>query len=84
MRDDGIEILLNVKAIRQVEEGPKTTIILVDGEQILVRNALFDISTKIKAADLGRLEEERVLAQALAEVKKQLREETGETEKTPD
>lgn len=79
-RKDGVEILLNTEKIKRIEEGPCTRIILIDGEVLLVKNSLFDISTKIKAAEAGKKEEQRILAVALAEARKAAREMIQEEE----
>jgi uncharacterized protein YlzI (FlbEa/FlbD family) len=59
LRIDGIEILLNVDLIRQVESTPATVITLLNGEKIKIKNSETDIVTKIKAARHGRYEESR-------------------------
>jgi flagellar protein FlbD len=52
-RLDGIEFLLNVDLISQVESTPGTVITLLSGEKIEVKNTIADITTKIKASRLG-------------------------------
>jgi flagellar protein FlbD len=58
-RHDGLEILLNLDLIRQVEATPDTVITLLSGEKIKVKNTIADVTTKIKAARQGSYEENR-------------------------
>jgi uncharacterized protein YlzI (FlbEa/FlbD family) len=58
-RFDGVEILLNIDLISQVESTPATVITLLNGEKIKVKNNETDVITKIKAARQGRYEENR-------------------------
>ena len=58
-RFDGVEILLNVDQISQVESTPTTVITLLNGEKIEVKNSETDVVTKLKAARMGRLEDNR-------------------------
>ncbi len=83
MRKDGVEILLNTEKIKRIEEGPCSKIILIDDEVLLVKNSAFDISTKIKAAEAGIKEEQRILAAAVAEARKAAREMNQEEEPNP-
>jgi flagellar protein FlbD len=58
-RHDGLEFLLNVDLIRQVESTPETVITLLSGEKIKVKNTFADVTTKITAARQGSYEENR-------------------------
>ena len=60
-RHDGLEFLLNVDLISQVESTPDTIITLLSGEKIKVKNNIADVVTKIKASRLGIKEENRDL-----------------------
>jgi flagellar protein FlbD len=60
-RHDGLEFLLNVDLISQVEATPDTVITLLNGEKIKVKNTIADVMTKIKAYRLGIEEENRDL-----------------------
>ena len=60
-RHDGLEILLNVDWISQVDSTPDTVITLLGGEKIRVKNTIADVMTKIKANRLGIKEENRDL-----------------------
>jgi flagellar protein FlbD len=58
-RHDGMEFLLNVDLISQVESLPDTVITLLSGEKIKVKNNISDVITKIKAYRQGIEEENR-------------------------
>jgi flagellar protein FlbD len=60
-RYDGLEFLLNVDLISQVEATPDTVITLLSGEKIRVKNNIIDVTTKIKACRLGIEAENRDL-----------------------
>ncbi len=60
-RHDGLEFLLNVDLIRQVESTPDTVITLLSGEKIKIKNTIVDVITKLKAYRLGIEEENRDL-----------------------
>jgi flagellar protein FlbD len=53
IRDDGMEILLNVDLIKTINEGMETTITLTTGEEVLVKNSHNDIVQKIAAFRSG-------------------------------
>lgn len=59
LRFDGVEILLNIYQISQVESTPATVITLLSGEKIMVKNTETDVVAKIKAARKGSYEESR-------------------------
>jgi flagellar protein FlbD len=58
IRADGVEILLNVDMIKSIEAYPETTIILTNGEKLVVKNHPGDITEKIKAYQIGSDESE--------------------------
>jgi len=60
-RYDGLEFLLNVDLISEVNTMPDTVITLLSGEKIKVKNSEADVITKIKANRLGIEEENRDL-----------------------
>ena len=60
-RHDGLEFLLNIDLISQVESTPNTVITLLSGEKVKVKNTIADVITKIKAYRLGIEEENRDL-----------------------
>ena len=53
IRNDGVEILLNVNLIQSIEVLPETTIILTTGEKLVVKNHPGDVTEKIKAYQIG-------------------------------
>lgn len=53
IRNDGIEILLNVDMIKTIEKTPDTVITLINGEKVVVKNAVGDITEKIRAYRIG-------------------------------
>lgn len=58
-RQDGLEFMLNVDMIKDIEADPVTVITLLSGEKIQVKNTLTDVLTKIHACRIGKEEEER-------------------------
>lgn len=60
IRNDGIEILLNIDMIKTIEKNQETVITLINGEKIVVKNAIGDITEKMRAykigIELGKLE----------------------------
>lgn len=58
IRHDGVEILLNVDLIKSIEASPETTIVLVNGEKLVVKNHPGDVTEKIKAYRIGVEEHE--------------------------
>ena len=58
-RYDGLEFLLNVDLISEVNTTPETVITLTSGEKIRVKNTDVDVITKIKAFRLGMEAENR-------------------------
>ena len=66
-RHDGLEFLLNVDLISQVESTPDTVITLLSGEKIKVKNTNADVVTKIKAFRIGHDEEIRETGETLDE-----------------
>lgn len=53
IRKDGVEILLNVDLIKSIEKTPETVITLTNGEKVEVKNAVGDITEKIRAYRIG-------------------------------
>jgi len=53
IRKDGIEILLNIDMIKTIEKTPETVITLTNGEKIVVKNAVGDITEKMRAHIIG-------------------------------
>jgi uncharacterized protein YlzI (FlbEa/FlbD family) len=58
-RHDGLELMLNVDMIRDINAGPPTMITLINGEKIQVKNTLIDVLTKIRAYRQGIEDENR-------------------------
>jgi flagellar protein FlbD len=58
-RHDGLEFLMNVDLISQLESAPDTVITLLSGEKIKIKNTIIDVTTKIKASRQGIEEENR-------------------------
>jgi len=52
-RLNGKAIILNCDLIRSVEENPDTTITLINGDRLIVREAMADVVAR--AIDYGRL-----------------------------
>jgi uncharacterized protein YlzI (FlbEa/FlbD family) len=48
-RLDGLELMLNVDMIKDIQPGPPLVITLLNGESIQVKNSLTDVVTKFKA-----------------------------------
>jgi uncharacterized protein YlzI (FlbEa/FlbD family) len=70
IRQDGVEILLNVDAIKSVQGTDPTVITLNNGEKLKVKNHHRDITEKIKAYRIGvKLDDDNGLT--VAEEKKQ-------------
>ncbi len=61
-RIDGLEIMLSIDAIKEIRTGPPTTLALLDGELLQVKNTPIDVMNKVRAERLGREDEERQLA----------------------
>jgi flagellar protein FlbD len=57
IRKDGVEILLNIDMIKTIEKTPETVITLINGEKLVVKNAVGDITEKMRAYRLGIQEE---------------------------
>jgi len=53
IRQDGVEILLNVDAIKSIQGKDPTVITLNNGEKLNVKNHPSDITEKIKAYRIG-------------------------------
>lgn len=53
IRQDGVEILLNVDAIKSIQGKDPTVITLNNGEKLNVKNHFLDITEKIKAYRIG-------------------------------
>lgn len=83
-RLDGLEIMLNVDAIKEIRGGPPTTVSLVNGERLQVKNTPVDVMTKIRAERKGREDEERQAFSSFrpppAAVEKPGRRDPGEAE----
>jgi len=58
-RLDGLELMLNVDLIKDVQASHPMVITLVNGEKIQVKNTLTDILTKIRAHRIGIEDENR-------------------------
>ena len=58
-RHDGLELMLNVDMIRNIDPGPPVVLTLSNDERIQVKNALIDVLTKINAWRQGVEEENR-------------------------
>jgi uncharacterized protein YlzI (FlbEa/FlbD family) len=58
-RHDGLELMLNVDLIKDIQAGVSTVITLTNGEQIKVKNSLTDVLTKIRACRKGIEDENR-------------------------
>jgi uncharacterized protein YlzI (FlbEa/FlbD family) len=52
-RHDGLELMLNVDLIKDIQAGVNTVITLTTGEQIKVKNSLTDVLTKMRAYRKG-------------------------------
>ncbi len=52
-RHDGLEIMLRVDMIREIDPGPPTVITLLDGETLQVKNTSVDVMTKIRSCRQG-------------------------------
>jgi uncharacterized protein YlzI (FlbEa/FlbD family) len=60
-RHDGLEIMLNIDMIKDIQPGRHTVLTLVNGETLQVKNTQTDVLTKIRACRKGREDEEREL-----------------------
>jgi uncharacterized protein YlzI (FlbEa/FlbD family) len=58
-RLDGLELMLNINLIKDIQTGPPTVITLFNGEMIQVKNTLTDVLTKIRAYRKGIEDENR-------------------------
>ena len=67
---DSTEILFNDELIKSIEEGEITTITLVTGEELKVKNSKKDILTKIRASKIGKREDDRVIREYERQLKK--------------
>lgn len=83
-RIDGLEIMLNVDAIKEIRSGPPTTLALLNGELLQVKNTPVDVMTKVRAERKGKEDEERLVAPAFrpapAAAEKPARREPGAAE----
>jgi uncharacterized protein YlzI (FlbEa/FlbD family) len=61
-RHDGLEIMLNIDMIRDIQPGPPTVLTLLNGETLLVKNTPVDVIVKIRARRKGKEDEERGVA----------------------
>jgi len=52
-RHDGLELMLNVDMIKDIQTGPLTVITLIGGEELQVKNSLTDVLNKIRACRQG-------------------------------
>jgi uncharacterized protein YlzI (FlbEa/FlbD family) len=52
-RHDGLELMLNIDMIKDINAGTDTVITLVNGEELKVKNSLTDVLTKIRAYRQG-------------------------------
>lgn len=64
-RHDGLEIMLNIDTIKEIDPGPPTVLTLLDGETLQVKNTSVDVMTKIRAHRKGKEDEERILSPVL-------------------
>ncbi len=67
---DGSEILFNDELIKSIDEGELTTITLVTGEELKVKNSKKDILTKIRASKIGKKEDDRAIREYENQLKK--------------
>jgi uncharacterized protein YlzI (FlbEa/FlbD family) len=58
-RHDGLELMLNVDMIKNIQTGPPTVITLLGGEELKVKNSLTDVLEKIRAYRQGSEDENR-------------------------
>jgi len=58
-RTDGLELMLNVDMIKDIDPGPVTIITLLSGEELKVKNSLTDVLNKIRAYRQGIENENR-------------------------
>lgn len=58
-RTDGLELMLNVDMIKDINPGPVTIITLLSGEELPVKNSLIDVLNKIRAYRQGIENENR-------------------------
>jgi uncharacterized protein YlzI (FlbEa/FlbD family) len=58
-RTDGLELMLNVDMIKDINPGPVTIITLLSGEELPVKNSLTDVLNKIRAYRQGIENENR-------------------------
>jgi uncharacterized protein YlzI (FlbEa/FlbD family) len=63
-RHDGLEIMLNIDMIKDIQYGQPTVLTLFSGEKLQVKNTQTDVLTKIRACRKGREDEEREFAPA--------------------
>ncbi|MDD8012089.1 MAG: flagellar FlbD family protein [Acidobacteriota bacterium] len=57
IRQDGVEIMLNIDMIKEIADGSATVLTLVNGEKLLVKNSQTDVMTKIRACRKGKEDE---------------------------
>jgi len=58
---DGSEILFNDELIKSIGEDDPTTIVLVTGEELKVKNSKKDILSKIRDSKIGKREDDRII-----------------------
>jgi len=58
-RIDGLELMLNIDMIKDIQPGHPMVLTLVNGEKIEVKNTLTDVLTKIRAHRKGIEDENR-------------------------
>ncbi len=61
IREEGTEILFNDELIKSIDKGEVTTITLVTGEVLKVKNSEKDILAKIRAAKIGKKEDDKAV-----------------------
>lgn len=59
IRNDGMEILLNIDFIQTVQKGPETVVTLNTGDKIVLKSPYGDVMQKIDACRLGIREEDK-------------------------
>ncbi|MCI0470221.1 MAG: flagellar FlbD family protein [Candidatus Aminicenantes bacterium] len=59
IRNDGMEVLLNIDFIQTVQKGPETVVTLHTGDKIVLKSPYGDVMQKIDACRLGIREEDK-------------------------